>query len=166
MRKLLVSIALVSALSLEAFACHPQTGDRIQRAFFSWGAESLSHQTPVGSEFSFTKLPSGHTLALRVSPATEAVYREQFQWRDHNVELTYVEIFDASSQPYEPVYASLWGQIPLRPFRQQPCRKMWLISCGSTCQSRSVSRQRQRKLPATPANYAFKRTAGTGLGVS
>lgn len=99
----------LAAASASADACHPDTGERLQRAYFSWGADSLDSWTADGDDMSLTRLPTGQTLALRVAEPTNKTYREAFAGRQHNVELVVVEVFDASSKPYTLVYSSLGG---------------------------------------------------------
>lgn len=104
-----ICLVMLAGVSASTHACDPVTGERIQRAYFSWGADSLASWKADGDARWLTKLPTGETLALQVSEPTHEVYREAFSGRQHNAELVLVEVFDASSKPHTLVYTSLGG---------------------------------------------------------
>lgn len=105
----LLSLLTLAGAGADTYACDSATGERIQRAYFSWGAESLGSRKGDVDSMWVTELPTGQKLALQVSEPTDDTYIEASGGRKHNAELVWVEVFDVTTTPYTRVFASLAG---------------------------------------------------------
>ena len=99
-------LGLVFASS--AWACDPQTGERVQNVVADWNGDHLARWTTDSAEPEVLDLPNGLKVGIRIEEATPEKYAELKSSMAHVTELVSIVLYDMESTPPREL-SQTWG---------------------------------------------------------
>jgi len=121
MRTILVisTILFLSFLAFPSHACDPDTGERQQHVFLSWGGQQLVNWEVRPGEVKQISLPNGFELGLALDEPASDVYERQVERHDFVGELVEIKLFDVGSKEPQLLSRTYGGTNSLQGFGAQ-----------------------------------------------